>query len=78
MGLMVDNDGVMHTTPKKKRGPREVPKKIFEICYTNICYVTIEADTPEEAMEKFEDDPSAFDDTLSIEAYQDPSINREE
>ena len=51
--------------------------KKFEICYTNICYVTIEADTPEEAMEKFEDDPSAFDDTLNIEAYQDPSINRE-
>ena len=73
MSIMVTNDEIIVIPSNKKKKN----KKVFEICYTNICYIKVEADTEEEAMEKFEDNPSAFDDTLSIEGYQDPSINRE-
>jgi len=48
--------------------------KSFEIVYTNIVYVTVEAESEEEAMEKFREDPSSFD-VDSIEAFQDPEFN---
>lgn len=50
--------------------------KKFEIVYTDICYVIIEASSEKEAMEKFEGrdyDPS----TRTVEGFQDASVNRE-
>ena len=47
--------------------------KKFQIAYTNVVYVSVIAETEEEALEKFTEAP-----VESIEAYQDPVIWRVE
>ena len=44
--------------------------KTYEIQYTNICYVTIEASSEEEAYAKLEESGQPH----TIEAYQDPTV----
>jgi hypothetical protein len=47
--------------------------KKFRIQYTNIAYTEVEAETEQEALDKFLDDPSEAE-VSNVEAYQDPSI----
>ena len=49
---------------------RKESTKTYEIQYTNICYVTVEANSEEEAYAKLEESGEPH----TIEAFQDPTV----